>query len=115
MKAARAFEEQQRLKREEEELARQRQDQEFRERREQKLREKKEEEERKKAEEDTGSKKAEKQKAFKDKFSMFEKKEGPTEEERIKEGIVKASQGRRFEKQVRGARGVFCYAACNCV
>ena len=32
---------------------------------------------------------------------MFEKKEGPSEEERIKAGIIKASQGRRFEKQMK--------------
>ncbi len=34
---------------------------------------------------------------------MFEKKEGPSEEEVIKNNIVKASQGRRFEKQMKTA------------
>jgi len=45
----------------------------------------------------------EKKNAFKNKFAMFEKKDGPSEEEVIKSNIVKASQGRRFDKQMKTA------------
>ncbi|GMI12658.1 hypothetical protein TrVE_jg3121 [Triparma verrucosa] len=41
--------------------------------------------------------------AFKNRHAMFEKKEGPSEEEKIKIEITKASQNRRFEKQMKNA------------
>lgn len=44
-----------------------------------------------------------KKNAFKNKFAMFEKKEGPSEDEVIKQNIQKASQGRRFDKQMKAA------------
>ena len=42
-----------------------------------------------------------KREAFRSRHAMFEKKEGPTEEERIKDEITKASQTRRFDKQMK--------------
>ncbi|GMH80032.1 hypothetical protein TL16_g08372 [Triparma laevis f. inornata] len=41
--------------------------------------------------------------AFKNRHAMFEKKEGPSEEEKIKTEITKASKNRRFEKQMKSA------------
>ena len=101
MQAAKQFEETQRAKKKAEAALRAEQDAEFKTQRAARLKAKNDLAEQEKLARQTGEVVKEKKDAFKNKFAMFEKKEGPSEEEKIKSGIVKASQGRRFEKQMK--------------
>jgi hypothetical protein len=92
---ARAFEEAMRKKREEEENAKNSELEAFKRQREADMKAKREAAKKESEENEVKEAKQAKKAAFKNKFAMFEKKEGPSEEEKIKTEITKASQNRR--------------------
>ena len=100
---AKAFEEAVRQKKADEETARAEQDRKRDEERRERQAAKRAKESGLAAEAESQAANAKKKEGFKNKFAMFEKKEGPTEEERIKTSIIQASQSRRFEKQMKVA------------